>query len=67
MAKAILEFTLPEEQSEFTLAKNGGKYYCILCDIWNVIRSHNKHGVTLKDSWDKVVEEMSEFDMDEVS
>ena len=67
MAKGILEFNLPEEQGEFTLAKNGGKYYCILCNIWNIIREHSKHDKKLKDSWERVAEEMNEFDMDEVS
>ena len=67
MAKAILEFSLPEEQDEFTLAKNGGKYYCILHGIQDIIREHNKHDLALEKCWELLFEEMSEFDMDEVS
>ena len=66
MGKAILEYKLPEEQDEFTLARNGGEYYSILFHIENIIRSHNKYGVKLKDCWEKLVEVMSEFKMDEV-
>ena len=67
MGKAILEFKLPEEQDEFTLAKNGGKYYGILFDIANIIRSHNKHDVIVQKSWELIEDTMSEFNMDEVS
>ena len=67
MGKAILEFKLPEEQDEFTLAKNGGKYYCILYEIANIIRSHKKHDVTVQKSWELLEDTMNEFDMDEVA
>jgi len=31
--KAILEFDLPEDRDEFTLAKNGGRYYGVLYEL----------------------------------
>lgn len=67
MPKATLEFNLPEEQDEFTLAKNGGKYYCILVDIVNLIRSHDKYDKKLSECWKELVDTMDEFNMDEVS
>lgn len=67
MSKAILEFKLPEEQDEFTLAKNGGKYYCILCDIYNILRDHTKYEKKLDLCWVELEDAMSEFQMDEVS
>lgn len=67
MGKAILEFKLPEEQDEFTLAKNGVKYYCILCEIHNIIREHDKYDKKMADCWESLVDSMNEFQMDEVS
>lgn len=67
MPKAVLEFNLPEEQDEFILAKNGGKYYSLLCDISNIIRGHNKYDVAVQKSWELLEDAMNEFDMDEVS
>jgi len=67
MAKATLSFDLPEEQDDFTLAKNGGKYYCILCDIQNIMRDHTKYDKKMKDCWVALEDAISEFQMDEVS
>ena len=67
MPKATLSFNLPEEQDEFTLAKNGGKYYCILVDIVNIMRTHKKYDKKLEDCWEDLEEVMKEFDMDEVA
>jgi hypothetical protein len=67
MGKAVLEFKLPDEKDEFTLARRGADYYCILVDIVNLIRSHNKHGKKLGECWNDLEDIMNEFDMDEVS
>jgi len=43
--KAKLEFDLPEEQSEFMLAANAGKYASVLWDVeQQVFRPARKHG-----------------------
>lgn len=41
--KAILEFNLPEEQSEFELASNANKYYSILWELDQHLRSKIKY------------------------
>jgi hypothetical protein len=43
--KATLEFNLPEDRSEFTLACNGAKYHSAIWDIsQEVFRPARKHG-----------------------
>lgn len=42
--KAILEFTLPEEQANHEDALNGGSYKAILQDMDNHLRSLIKYG-----------------------
>lgn len=44
MAKAILEFNLPEETIEHRLAVNAGNYYSVLWDIDQYLRGKLKHG-----------------------
>ena len=41
--KAILEFKLPDDQSEYELAVNAPKMYNALWDIKQLIRSKLKH------------------------
>lgn len=41
--KAILEFNLPEEQSEFDLANNASKYYSVLWDLDQYLRNFVKY------------------------
>jgi len=41
--KSILEFDLPEEQEEFKMAVNGGKYLTALQDLDNYLKSSVKH------------------------
>lgn len=41
--KAILEFNLPEDQSEYDLAINGIKYYSALSDIREWLRRRLKY------------------------
>ena len=42
--KAILEFNLPEEQSEYLLATRGNQYFCVIWDTLQSIRSSLKYG-----------------------
>lgn len=42
--KAILEFDLPEEQAEFTLAAWAGDLAACLQDVDNKLRNQLKHG-----------------------
>ena len=55
--KAILEFELPEDNSDFTLANNGFKYWSILSDIDNHLRGVLKYGHKYK-SVDELAEEV---------
>jgi len=42
--KSILEFNLPEERDEHTLAIRGGKYFSTLHNLDQKLRSIIKHG-----------------------
>jgi len=44
MPKAILEFDLPEEQSEFENALNGVNYRILLGDLYTWLRAKWKYG-----------------------
>jgi len=41
--KSILEFDLPEEQEEFKMAVNGGKYISSIQNLDNYLRNMVKH------------------------
>jgi hypothetical protein len=41
--KAILEFNLPEDKSDFIIAQNGIKYYCAIRDIEDLLRKKVKY------------------------
>jgi len=41
--KATLEFELPEEEYEFSMATKGGLYYCALQNIKDELRRGRKH------------------------
>ena len=43
MPKAILEFTLPEDQDDFDHAINGGKYYTVLWELDQYFRNKVKY------------------------
>lgn len=43
MAKGILKYSLPEEQSEFETARNGWRYRMILADLAGWLRTKLKH------------------------
>lgn len=46
--KAILEYSLPEEENEFETARNGIKYYGILCGVDEKLRGFLKYGHSFK-------------------
>ena len=63
MPKAILEFSLPEEDQEHELAINAGKYYSILWDLDQFLRNKVKyptqdHDPIETDTYDKVRTEL---------
>ena len=41
--KAVLEFSLPEDQYDFDTAADGWKYRSVLCDIDDFLRSKLKY------------------------
>lgn len=43
MPKATIEYNLPEEQDDFELATNAGKYYAILFDLDQYLRNFVKY------------------------
>jgi hypothetical protein len=58
--KAILEFNLPEENSEFLMAQRGGDYFSYLWDLDQQLRSwlkHNNHEFkTVNEALEKIRE-----------
>ncbi len=58
MPKAVLEFDLPEENTEFKEAVNGGKYIMVLQELDNFLRSECKYNDTISEdthnAFDKV-------------
>lgn len=44
MPKAILEFSLPEEQTDFELAQNGINWHLVAWDLDQVLRAKLKYG-----------------------
>ena len=48
MAKAILEFSLPEEAEEYRSAVNASDNYSIIWDIRNELRLYNKYELLSK-------------------
>jgi hypothetical protein len=67
MPKATLSFNLPEEDSDFLLAKNGGKYFSALWEIKQIIRKHDKYGTKMKDCWAEIEVELNDVNFDEVA
>lgn len=43
MPEAILKYNLPEEQDDFDLAANAGKYYSVLWDLDQYLRNCIKY------------------------
>lgn len=67
MVKATLTYNLPEDDSDFVLAKNGGKYYSALWQISQIIRKHRKYGQKMTDCWKEIEAEMADVNFDEVA
>lgn len=64
--KAIIQFELPEDQDEYTLATKGNDIWCVLYDFDQHLRAHVKYnpdkldGKTL-DLIEKLREELWEY------
>ena len=43
MAEVTMKFNVPEDNDELKLAQRGGDFYCIILDIQQLIRSHEKY------------------------
>jgi hypothetical protein len=67
MPRATLSFKLPEDDSDFLLAKNGGKYFSALWEISQIMRKHWKYGAKMKDCWKEIEEELKNANLDEVA
>jgi hypothetical protein len=52
MAKAILEFNLPEETVEHRMAVNADNYHAVLWDIDQYLRSKLKYGGLTSEQYD---------------
>jgi hypothetical protein len=63
--KAILEFNLPDDQDEFDFATRGSKYYIILWELDQWLRSKMKYDDTLTDgqyeAYEKTREELRDM------
>ena len=55
--KAIIEFNLPEDNSDYVLCNNARKYFSCLYNIDQKMRAYLKHGHNFKDA-DEVMEEI---------
>ena len=54
MPKVTLQFTLPEEESDMLLAQRGSEFYCVIVDVINEIRNHNKYGKKMKEVFTEI-------------
>ena len=71
--KAILEFNLPEDKDQFTLANRGMDYWSALWDLQQEIRKHYKYDEKEETTWETVQNMFFEIlgdrsiDLDEIS
>ena len=56
MPKVIMEFNLPDEQSEYYMATNGSKFHSVLWDVTQQVREKWKYGSKSECTWDEVWE-----------
>lgn len=54
--KAILEFNLPEDGTDFDMAHKGHMYYVALCEISEYFRSKLKYGDLITEEEYKIIE-----------
>ncbi len=66
MAKATLEFNLPDDKSELAMAQRGGDFYCSLREIQNIMREHRKHEKPMKECWEEIGQIVMDANLDEV-
>jgi hypothetical protein len=66
--KAILEFSLPEEQDEFQTAVDAGKWKAVMWDLDNWLRQYTKYGdpkdVDAQNCRDKIYELLNERNLE---
>lgn len=65
MIRATLEFELPEDQNEFTMATKGHQYFSCLFDIGQELRRYRKYE-ELTPSERRIIEKLEEFFYDTV-
>lgn len=69
MPKAILEFSLPDEQEEFEVAQNGQKYLCILTELQNYLRDKSKYenrsSIKIDEIREKINQLTNEYEVNE--
>lgn len=65
--KAILEFTLPEEQEDFRDATDGWRCRAALDQMYSELRGHRKYGVhscvRIDRVWDRFFEILDEWEV----
>ena len=60
MTRATLEFELPEDQDDFTMATKGHHYWGCLWDLSQELRRLRKHGELTDDQYE-LVEDIIKF------
>lgn len=64
MSEAILKYNLPEEESEFRLALDGGRYYVVLRELERYIRDQIKYksgDKSMKEGFESVRDKLYEL------
>jgi len=65
--KAILEFNLPDENNEFTLAQRGSEYFCVLHEIMNHLRGHVKYDVSAAETIRLISDEIEDVNIADIA
>lgn len=64
MSEAILKYNLPEEESSFRLALDGGKYYVVLKELERYVRDQIKYrpgDKSMRESFESVRDKLYEL------
>lgn len=64
MPEAVLKYNLPEEESEFRLALDGGRYYIVLRELERFIGDQIKyksHDRPIKESFESIRDKLYEL------
>ena len=69
MPKVTMSFNTPEENDELKMAQRGGDYYCVLMEIRNIYRNHEKYGSpkTASECLKSIMEAVNEAKTDDIS